>query len=173
MLVAAGTIIWIGDDLAPLPATLDVAERDLGGHRLIPGLIDCHVHLTGGGGETGGARFRVPRVDLSHLTRGGTTTAVGLLGTDDITRTTADLIATARGLNEEGITAYCYTGRYHYPPIMLHLHMGDGPRGLSLVQKALERARFRRASTTRPTSTGAGLCSTRRCNSPSRAAPST
>lgn len=193
VLVAAGTIIWIGDDLAPLPATLDVAERDLGGRRLIPGFIDCHVHLTGGGGETGGARFRVPRVALSQLTRGGTTTAVGLLGTDDITRTTADLIATARGLGEEGITAYCYTGGYHYPPVTLtgsvsgdialidivigvgelalsdhrssqptldellrvaseahvgglvtgkagtlHLHLGDGPRGLSLVQEALE-----------------------------------
>jgi len=40
VLGAAGTIVWIGNDLGPLPATLDVAKRDLGGRRLIPGLID-------------------------------------------------------------------------------------------------------------------------------------
>ncbi len=195
VLVANGTIEWIGADLGSLPAALEVEERDLSGKRLIPGLIDCHVHTTGGGGETGGARFRVPRVGLSRFTRGGATTVVGLLGTDDVTRSTADLIATVRGLNEEGITAFCYTGGYHFPPVTLtgsvsgdithidviigagelalsdhrssqptlsellrvaseahvaglmtgkagtvHLHMGDGSRGLSLVREALDRA---------------------------------
>jgi beta-aspartyl-dipeptidase (metallo-type) len=44
---------------------------------------------------------------------------IGLLGTDDVTRNTASLVAGARGLCEEGLTAYCHTGGYHVPPITL------------------------------------------------------
>jgi len=195
VLVSGGKIAWVGTALPSLPAALEVEEIDLGGRRLIPGLIDGHVHLTGGGGESGGARFRVPRRMLSEFTRGGVTTAVGLLGTDDTTRSTADLVTTARALTEEGISAYCLTGGYHLPPATLtgsvrgdiayidvvigvgelalsdhrssqptldellrvaadahvaglmtgkagvvHLHLGDGARGLSLLRQALDKA---------------------------------
>jgi beta-aspartyl-dipeptidase (metallo-type) len=34
-------------------------------------------------------------------------------------RSPAELLATARGLNQEGLTAYCYTGGYHVPPVTL------------------------------------------------------
>ena len=47
----------------------------------IPGLIDKHVHITGGGGE-GGFKTRVPEIMLSNLIEAGITTVVGLLGTD-------------------------------------------------------------------------------------------
>jgi beta-aspartyl-dipeptidase (metallo-type) len=158
---------------------------------VIPGLIDCHVHLTGGGGEAG-MHTRVPPLQLSRLTSGGVTTAIGLLGTDDTVRTTAELVATARGLIAEGLSAWCYTGGYHVPPTTLtgsvrgdianidlilgvgelaisdhrssqptldellriagdahvgglmtgkagivHLHLGDGERGLELVRRAI------------------------------------
>ena len=46
-------------------------------------------------------------------------TAIGLLGTDTTTRTIADLLAVARGLEHEGITTYCYTGGYAVPPVTL------------------------------------------------------
>ena len=120
---------------------------------------------------------------------------VGLLGTDDVTRSLAALVATARGLEAEGLSAWCYTGSYRVPPktltgtvrgdivlidrivgvgeiaisdhrsgqptldellrlaseahvagIMtgkagtLHLHVGDGERGLSLIVEALRTA---------------------------------
>ena len=45
-----------------------------------PVKVDCHVHLTGGGGE-GGFATRVPPLALSAFTRNGTTSAVGVLGT--------------------------------------------------------------------------------------------
>ena len=80
--------------------------------RLIPGLIDGHAHLTGGGGEAGPAT-RVPAPVLSHYTVGGVTTVVGVLGTDDVTRTTGDLVAAARGLVAEGLSAWCHSGGYH------------------------------------------------------------
>jgi beta-aspartyl-dipeptidase (metallo-type) len=129
------------------------------------------------------------------LSAGGVTTAVGVLGTDDTVRTPAELVTAARGLQAEGLSAYCHTGGYHLPPAtvtgsvrqdivlidlilgvgelaisdhrssqptldellrvagdahvaglmsgkagIVHLHVGDGPRGLELVRAALQRS---------------------------------
>ncbi len=192
LLVGGGRILWMGEDPLPeFPAALKAQVVDLEGRPLIPGLIDSHAHVTGGGGE-GGAHTRVPPVPLTRFTLGGITTVVGLLGTDDTTRTTGELVATLHGLRNEGLNAYGYTGGYHLPPTtltgsvrgdlafvecligvgevaicdhrssqptlnellriaadahvggmmtgkagILHLHLGDGPRGLSLVREAL------------------------------------
>jgi len=76
------------------------------------------VHLTGGGGEAG-AHTRVPPVPASRLTSHGLTSVVGLLGTDDVTRSTAELVATVYGLRNEGLSAWCWTGGYHIPPVTL------------------------------------------------------
>jgi beta-aspartyl-dipeptidase (metallo-type) len=115
LLVAGETLVWVGRELPKLDRSLGVVEEDLEGRRVIPGLIDGHVHLTGGGGEAG-PHTRVPPVALSRLTAGGVTTAVGVLGTDDTVRTTAELVTVARGLIQEGLTAFCHTGGYHVPP---------------------------------------------------------
>ena len=192
LLVAGESIVWVGTEVPAFPQALDVKLRDLDGRRVTPGLIDGHVHLTGGGGEAG-PHTRVPPLALSRLTAGGVTTAIGVLGTDDTVRSTAELVTTARGLIAEGLSAYCYTGGYHLPPAtitgsvrqdivlidlilgvgelaisdhrssqptleellrvasdahvaglmmdkagIVHLHVGDGPRGLELVRQALE-----------------------------------
>ena len=81
---------------------------------VVPGFIDSHVHIAGGGGEDGFAS-RTPPLKLDQAIRGGVTTAVGCLGTDGTTRTMPDLLARARGLTEEGITAHIYTGSYQFP----------------------------------------------------------
>ncbi|SHE94679.1 isoaspartyl dipeptidase. Metallo peptidase. MEROPS family M38 [Tissierella praeacuta DSM 18095] len=88
------------------------------GKKLIPGLIDNHVHITGGGGE-GSFKTRVPEITLSKLIEGGITTVVGLLGTDGTTRNIENLLAKAKSLKEEGISAYIHTGSYGYPSITL------------------------------------------------------
>lgn len=118
LVVAADRILWIGKDLPALDDRLVDSEVDLGQAMLIPGLIDCHVHLTGGGGEAGPAS-RVPPISLTQLTGGGTTSVVGVLGTDDLIRSTASLVATSRSLSAEGISAWCLTGGYHLPPATL------------------------------------------------------
>ena len=81
------------------------------GRFLVPGFIDGHVHILGGGGE-GGYASRTPEIMLSDITTGGVTTVVGCLGTDGTTRSMANLVAKARGLETEGITTYIYTGSY-------------------------------------------------------------
>lgn len=191
LLLGGGRILWIGEQLAELPAALSVETIDLAGRRLIPGFIDAHVHVTGGGGEAG-FRTRVPPVGISRFTGNGITTVVGLLGTDDVARGPRDLLATVYALREEGLSALAFTGGYHVPPQtltgsvrgdlvfiealigigevaisdhrssqptldelirlaadahvaglmtgkagVLHLHLGDGLRGLDLVRQAL------------------------------------
>jgi beta-aspartyl-dipeptidase (metallo-type) len=196
LLIGGGQILWMGADAFDLPVPLRKVSTiiDAGGLRLVPGLIDGHVHVTGGGGEAG-FRTRVPPVPLSRFTTAGITTVVGLLGTDDVARGPAELLATLYALREEGLNAYGYAGGYHVPPTtltgsvrgdlvfipvligigevaisdhrssqptcdellriaaechvagvmtgkagVLHLHLGDGPRGLELVREALQKS---------------------------------
>ncbi len=81
---------------------------------LFPGFLDCHVHIIGGGGE-GGFRTRTPEISVISLVEAGITTVVGCIGTDGVCRNMRSLIAKAKGLEEEGITSYCYTGSYEIP----------------------------------------------------------
>ncbi len=192
LVVGGGRILWLGPPGAAKLAGLPVEDIDLQGRRLLPGLIDGHVHVTGGGGEDGFAS-RVPALPLSRYTLGGVTTVIGLLGTDDVARGTRELVACINGLREEGLSAWGHCGGYHLPPTTLtgsvrgdiafidcligvgelaisdhrssqptleellrvaseahvaglmtrkagivHLHLGDGPRGLDLVRRALD-----------------------------------
>jgi beta-aspartyl-dipeptidase (metallo-type) len=193
LLIGGGKILWIGAEAFDLPVPLRAISGiiDAEGQCVIPGLIDAHVHVTGGGGEAG-FRTRVPPVPLSRFTAAGVTTVVGLLGTDDVARGPGELLATLYALREQGLNAYGYAGGYHVPPAtltgsvrgdlvfiealigigevaisdhrssqptldellriasechvagimtgkagILHLHLGDGPRGLALVREAL------------------------------------
>lgn len=113
VLVGGGQILKMAEHL-PTETAYGVEEIDGAGKLLMPGLIDAHVHILGGGGE-GGARTRTPEIMLTDIISGGVTTVVGCLGTDGCTRTMTNLLAKAGGLEEEGITAYVYTGSYQVP----------------------------------------------------------
>jgi beta-aspartyl-dipeptidase (metallo-type) len=191
LLIGGGRILALSDDNLEASGALVI---DLEGRRLVPGFIDGHAHVTGGGGESGFAS-RVPPVPLSHFSGAGVTSVVGVLGTDDTTRDTKSLLAQTRALREEGLGAWCHTGGYHFPPVtltgsvrddivhldpvigvgevaisdhrssqptldellrvasdahvaglitgkagILHLHLGDGARGLELVNEALRKS---------------------------------
>ena len=97
-----------------LNGILEIVEIDGSGKVLVPGFIDSHVHILGGGGE-GGFSTRTPEATLSSLTSAGVTTVVGTLGTDGISRDMNSLLAKARGLEEEGISTFIYTGSYRLP----------------------------------------------------------
>lgn len=113
VLIGGEKILKMAEQL-PAEKAYGVEVIDGSGKILMPGLIDAHVHILGGGGE-GGARTRTPEIMLTDITTGGVTTVVGLLGTDGCTRTMTNLLAKAKGLEEEGITTYVYTGSYQVP----------------------------------------------------------
>ncbi len=96
----------------------DLVEIDGSELIAVPGFIDQHVHVTGGGGE-GGFHSRTPELMLSNVIKAGVTTLVGLLGTDSHTRSIENLLAKTKALKNEGITAYCLTGAYEYPSVTL------------------------------------------------------
>lgn len=188
VLVGGGSILTVQKD----PISADAEVIDCEGRRLLPGFIDAHTHITGGGGEAGFST-RVPAPFLSQFTSAGVTSVVGVLGTDDTTRDTRSLVAQAYGLREHGLGAWCHTGGYHLPATTLtgsirddivfldpvigvgelaisdhrssqptfeeilriaadahvsglitgkagivHLHLGDGERGLDLIRRALD-----------------------------------
>lgn len=114
VLLVAGAVAKIEAELGPMPAWAEAEVVDAAGKLLVPGLIDLHLHLIGGGGEMG-PRSRTPEATLSGLSTAGITTAVGVLGTDGLTRSPAALLAKVRGLEQEGLSAYMYTGAYHLP----------------------------------------------------------
>ncbi|MFT4677798.1 MAG: beta-aspartyl-dipeptidase (metallo-type) [Patiriisocius sp.] len=187
ILVGGGSILT----LQRHEITTDADVIDCEGRRILPGFIDAHTHITGGGGESGFST-RVPAPFLSQFTAAGVTSVVGVLGTDDTTRDTRSLVAQAYALREHGLGAWCHTGGYHVPATTLtgsirddivfldpvigvgelaisdhrssqpsfeeilriaadahvaglitgkagivHLHLGDGKRGLELIQRAL------------------------------------
>lgn len=118
ILIVDETICRIDDKIEGYEGLPDVETFDLEGKTVVPGYIDLHVHITGGGGEQGPAS-RVPESQLSVFMENGITTVVGLLGTDGITRSIENLVAKARALNDEGMTAYTLTSAYGYPPITM------------------------------------------------------
>lgn len=114
-------IVIVGDKIEGIYENIKVPEDflsveviDAEGKILVPGFIDAHVHLIGGGGE-GGYKTRTPELPLSKITKAGITTVVGVLGTDGVCRNMRSLLAKVKALKEEGITAYCYTGSYDIP----------------------------------------------------------
>ena len=132
VIIVGRSIAMIGKDLR-LPDYVQGEEIDLQGMILAPGFIDAHVHICGGGGEAGPAS-RTPEIQLSQLTRVGTTTVVGCLGTDSISRSMSELLIKAQALESEGLTSFIYSGAYQVPPRTLFPTL---QQDLALIEKVV------------------------------------
>ena len=131
VLVGGGKILAIGEGLSFSVEGLSV--YDLKGKVLAPGLIDQHVHITGGGGEAG-YHSRTPEITLSQIVKYGTTTLVGVLGTDGVTRSLENLYSKAKALEFEGISTFIHTGSYTSPCVTF---TGDIAKDLILIDKVI------------------------------------
>ena len=132
LLIGGGQVLAIEDNLS-IETNADINVIDAQGHILAPGFVDSLVHISGGGGEAGFAS-RTPQMQLSDATTAGITTVVAALGTDAVSRTHTDLVAKAKGLKEEGLNVYCYTGSYHLPPKSLS---GDVEKDIMFIDEII------------------------------------
>ena len=132
ILIAGRTIARIADRI-DLSEDFHARVISARGKIVTPGFIDLHVHLLGGGGE-GGPRTRTPEITLSKITRAGVTTAVGCLGTDDVSRSPETLLMKAMQLEEEGISTYIYCGSYQLPPPTI---TGSVRKDIALIPKVI------------------------------------
>lgn len=132
ILIADGRIAAVGGDI-DVPDTWPVEIVDARDLTAVPAFIDQHVHVTGGGGE-GGFGTRCPPITAGAIAAAGIGTVVGVLGTDSLSRSPADLLAAVRGLRAGGLDAYMYTGAYRVPPPTL---TGDVQRDLAWIPEVL------------------------------------
>jgi beta-aspartyl-dipeptidase (metallo-type) len=132
VLVAGGKIVALADNVQP-PAGCDNEIVDAGSLRMLPGLIDSHVHIAGAGGE-GGPASRTPEMRLLDMLEGGITTVIGCLGTDGLTRSVASVLMKAKGLRQEGVSAWMYTGAYQVPPPTI---LGDVGKDIAMIDEII------------------------------------
>jgi beta-aspartyl-dipeptidase (metallo-type) len=122
-----GSILVVGNRIAAMGSiswgewkTPGLQCQHIPGSDLIatPGLIDSHEHLIGGSGESGFGS-QTPEIFVHELIRAGITTVVGCLGVDTSARNMPALVGKAKGLREQGVSAFLWTGGYPIPPSTL------------------------------------------------------
>jgi len=132
ILTGGKSILAVADYIEP-PMGVEVTIVECTGLRLVPGLIDSHVHVTGGGGE-GGPASRMPELEISMMIDGGVTTVIGCLGTDGITRTVDSVLMKVKSIRAKGMSAWMYTGAYQVPPPTV---TGDVARDIALIDEII------------------------------------
>jgi len=140
LLVGGGRILSIGQTIDPfyLPdervETVASASWGAGGEVIVvPGFFDGHVHLIGGGGE-GGFGTRTPEGTPEMFFETGTTSVLGVLGTDGVTRDLKSLYGKVMQLRTQGLNAFMLTGNYRYPPKTI---TGDVVQDIVLIREIL------------------------------------
>ncbi|MDP4686170.1 MAG: beta-aspartyl-peptidase [Salibacteraceae bacterium] len=112
ILVGGGKILAIENSIES-HSTFQIWDAQ--GKTLTPGLIDQHQHITGAGGKHG-FHSLTPEISATELVATGTTTVVGLTGTDGATKSIKTLYAKTKALELQGLSAYMFTGYYGLDP---------------------------------------------------------
>jgi len=133
ILIASGKIAYIGSEYKAFTGIQGIEIYEAEGLIAFPGIIDGHVHISGGGGE-GGFATRTVETGIDDFAANGTTTVVGILGTDCVCRSLEILYAKAKMLETQGITTFMYTGSYRVPAVTL---TGDVQKDLILIDKVV------------------------------------
>ncbi|PTM03248.1 MAG: beta-aspartyl-peptidase [Bacteroidetes bacterium] len=121
LLIGGGKILAIENQIDSNKA---FTVWDAQGKTMTPGLVDQHIHIIGAGGKHGFSSM-TPEISMTDLISCGSTTVVGLLGTDGSTRGIKTLYAKAKSLEMEGVTAYMYTGYFGLEPMHITSNVQD------------------------------------------------
>ncbi len=132
VLLGGGKILAIADSIGISPQK-DLEIIDADGLRMIPGLIDGHIHIAGAGGE-GGPQNRTPEMRLSQMLESGITTVIGCLGTDGFTRSIESVLMKAKTLRCQGVSAWILTGAYQIPTPTL---LGDVGKDIAMIDEII------------------------------------
>ena len=116
ILISSGKIVAIEDKIENHRLFDEIWDAE--GAITTPGFIDQHIHVIGAGGKHGFTSM-TPQLHLGELIKCGTTSVVGLLGTDGSTRSIKTLYSKIQALNQEGVSAYMYTGYYGLDKVYL------------------------------------------------------
>jgi beta-aspartyl-dipeptidase (metallo-type) len=139
--IGENDVLFAGGKIISIKASIDESSLkqfepqiiNAKGLKLIPGIIDPHVHISGAGGE-GGPATRTSEIELSELIEGGVTTVIGCLGTDGITRDVRSVLMKVKGLREEGLSSWMYTGSYQVPPPSI---TGDYAKDIAMIEEVI------------------------------------
>ncbi len=134
ILIANGGIVSMGKNLSTASFDEDALQvLDCQGAVVAPGFIDAHVHVLGGGGGAGyGSRALELRPSEAFLA--GTTTIIGCLGVDTVTRNVMQLVAKSRSSRERHLTVYCVDGGLDFP---IHTLTGSLRQDMFLVPEII------------------------------------
>jgi len=132
VLVAGGRVVAIAARIRPAEG-VETEVISCSGLRMVPGLIDGHVHIAGAGGE-GGPSTRTPEMPLSQMLEGGITTVIGCLGTDGFTRSVVSVLMKAKSLRAEGVSCWIFTGAYQVPTPTI---LGDVGKDLAMIDEVV------------------------------------
>jgi beta-aspartyl-dipeptidase (metallo-type) len=131
-------ILIAGEKVVALEAGLDlgqlrVTEIDAAGQRVVPGMVDGHVHVVGGGGNEGYAS-RIPELWVGELASAGITTVVAPPGLDMVGKSLEGILAKTYALQSEGVTAYMMVGGFQRP---FRTFTGSMLRDIFTIEKIL------------------------------------
>lgn len=114
VLIGGARILGIGREINLSCPEVDTDVIDLAGMTVVPGFVDQHVHILGGGGE-GGPATMTPEFAAEDALLAGATSVVGCLGADGTSRHVDSLFVRARALECSGLSTYIFTGAYEVP----------------------------------------------------------
>ena len=135
VLIGGGKILAIGEDINVRLCGLgkQAESIDLDGRLLIPGIIDQHLHITGGGADL--QPFgEIDSITADEILENGVTTVVGAPAIDTHAKPLMGVLQKAKGLVSHGVTAYMYTGSFGFP---LKSITGTVERDLVLIDRVL------------------------------------
>lgn len=114
VLVHHGRVTSIAERIEPGDGPVRIIEA--AGRTLIPGFIDSHLHITGGGSIGAGPISREPEFSFGDIVAAGITTAVSPKGADSISRSYEAMLQKARALAAEGLDTLLWSNGFGNPP---------------------------------------------------------